>query len=187
MRENTLMSAEVVEPYAEALMSLADSQNLVERFGNEAKELLSTLKSSQELQQFLASPVIKIEDKKAVLKQVAGEGLHHYLLNFLQLVIDKKRTAFLTSILEQFLARVRERTSTVLAQVTSVTELSQQQRDRVKEQVKAMSNARDVELETSLDPDLIGGVVIKVGSQVLDASLRGQLRRIGLSMEVTAS
>ena len=55
MRENTLMSAEVVEPYAEALMSLADSQNLVERFGNDAKELLAVLKESQELQQFLAS------------------------------------------------------------------------------------------------------------------------------------
>lgn len=187
MIENTLMSAEVVDPYAEALMSLADSQNLVERFGKEAKELLSALKGSQELRQFLASPVIKIEDKKVVLKRVAGDGLHHYLLNFLQLVIDKKRTAFLTSILEQFLALVRDRTSTVLAQVTSVTELSQQQRDRVKEQVKAMTNARDVELETSLDPDLIGGVVIKVGSQVLDASLKGQLRRIGFNLEVTTS
>jgi F-type H+-transporting ATPase subunit delta len=82
---------------------------------------------------------------------------------------------------------VRDRTSTVLAQVTSVTELSNEQRDRVKEKVKAMTNANDVELETTLDPDLIGGVVIKVGSQVLDASLRGQLRRIGLSLESTAS
>jgi F-type H+-transporting ATPase subunit delta len=108
-------------------------------------------------------------------------------MNFLQLVIDKKRTAFLISILEQFLALVRDRTSTVLAQVTSVTELSNEQRDRVKEKVKAMTNANDVELETTLDPDLIGGVVIKVGSQVLDASLRGQLRRIGLSLESTAS
>lgn len=187
MRENTLMSAEVVEPYAEALMSLADSQNLVERFGNDAKELVSVLKESQELQQFLASPVIKTDDKKAVLRKITGESLHHYMVNFLQLVIDKKRTAFLTGILEQFLALVRERTSTVLAQVTSVTELNQSQRDRVKEQVKSMTNARDVELETTLDPNLIGGVVIKVGSQVLDASLRGQLRRISFNLETATS
>ncbi|MDR9403614.1 MAG: ATP synthase F1 subunit delta, partial [Halothece sp. Uz-M2-17] len=117
----------------------------------------------------------------------AGEGLHQYLLNFLQLLIDKKRTAFLAGILEQFLALVRERTSTVLAELTSVTELTQEQRDRVIEKVKAMTNANDVEIETTLDPSLIGGVVIKVGSQVLDASLRGQLRRIGLSLETTAS
>lgn len=187
MRENTLMSAEVVEPYAEALMSLADSNNLIERFNTDAKELLAVLKESQELRQFLQSPVIKTDDKKQVLRRITGEGLHHYLMNFLQLVIDKKRTAFLISILEQFLALVRDRTSTVLAQVTSVTELSNEQRDRVKEKVKAMTNANDVELETTLDPDLIGGVVIKVGSQVLDASLRGQLRRIGLSLESTAS
>ena len=187
MRQNTLMSAEVVEPYAEALMSLADSQSLIEQFGNQTRELLTVLKESEELQQFLGSPVIKTEDKKAVLKQIAGQGLHPYLVNFLQLVIDKKRTTFLAGILEQFLALVRDRTSTVLAQVTSVTELTQQQRDRVKEQVKAMTNASEVELETSLDPDLIGGVVIKVGSQVLDASLKGQLRRIGLSLETPVS
>ncbi len=183
MRQNRLMSAEVVEPYAEALMSLADSQNLIEQFGKETRELLTVVKESEELQQFLASPVIKTDDKKAVLRKIAGEGLHQYLVNFLQLVIDKKRTAFLTGILEQFLALVRDRTSTVLAQVTSVTELTQAQGDRVKEKVKAMTNANAVELETNLDPDLIGGVVIKVGSQVLDASLKGQLRRIGLSME----
>lgn len=187
MRENTLMSAEVVEPYAEALMSLADSQNLVEQFGNDAKELLAVLKASQELQQFLGSPVIKTDDKKAVLRQIAGNSLQQYMVNFLQLVIDKKRTAFLTGILQQFLALVRERTSTVLAQVTSVTELNQSQRDRVKEQVKSMTNARDVELETTLDPDLIGGVVIKVGSQVLDASLRGQLRRMSFNLETATS
>lgn len=183
MRENTLMSAEIVEPYAEALMSLADSQNLIERFGTDAKELLSVLKESQELRGFLASPVIKTEDKKAVLKKITGEGLHQYMVNFLQLVTDKKRTAFLAGILNQFLALVRDRTSTVLAQVTAVTELTPAQQDRVKAQVKAMTNAKNVELETTLDPELIGGVVIKVGSQVLDASLKGQLRRIALSLE----
>jgi len=187
MRETTLMSSEVVDPYAEALMSLADSQNLVEQFEKDAKELLSVLKSSQELKQFLGSPVIKTSDKKAVLQQITGESLHQYMVNFLQLVVDKKRTAFLTGILEQFLALVRERTATVLAEVTSVTELNQSQRDRVKEKVKSMTNARDVELETTLDPDLIGGVVIKVGSQVLDASLRGQLRRIGFNLKTATS
>jgi len=65
--------------------------------------------------------------------------------------------------------------------------LTPEQRDRVTEQVKAMTNANDVEIETTLDPNLIGGVVIKVGSQVLDASLRGQLRRIGLSLETATS
>ena len=120
------------------------------------------------------------------MRQITGEGLHHYLVNFLQLIIDKKRTAFLNGILEQFLALVRDRTQTVLAQVTSVTELSNEQRDRVKERVKAMVSAQNVELETTLDPSLIGGVVIKVGSQVLDASLKGQLRRIGFSLETAA-
>jgi F-type H+-transporting ATPase subunit delta len=71
---------------------------------------------------------------------------------------------------------------TVVAEVISAVELTDAQRQSVSEKVKAMTSANQVELDTKIDPDLIGGVIIKVGSQVIDASLRGQLRRIGISL-----
>ena len=68
----------------------------------------------------------------------------------------------------------------------SAVEVTEAQQQAVREKVQAMTSARSVELSTKLDPDLIGGVIIKVGSQVVDASLRGQLRRIGIRLSSAA-
>ncbi|NJM95426.1 MAG: ATP synthase F1 subunit delta, partial [Acaryochloridaceae cyanobacterium CSU_5_19] len=70
----------------------------------------------------------------------------------------------------------------VLAQVVSTVELSAEQHRSITQKVQQMTEANQVELETSLDPELIGGVIIKIGSQVLDASIRGQLRRMNNAM-----
>jgi F-type H+-transporting ATPase subunit delta len=69
-----------------------------------------------------------------------------------------------------------------LAEITSAVALTAAQVQTVKEKVLAITKAREVEIETKIDTDLIGGVVIKVGSQVIDASLRGQLRRLSLRL-----
>lgn len=180
--KGTLVSAEIVEPYADALMSVAQSHNLTDRIGEDVRSLLSLLESSEELRQFLSSPVVKEEQKKAVLGQVVGDSLHPYTLNILMLLVDRRRIPFLEGICKQYQTLLRKLQQTVLAQVTSAVELTESQRQAVSEQVKAMTGAHQVELDTKLDPDLIGGVIIKVGSQVIDGSLRGQLRRIGLRL-----
>ncbi|MFM7613372.1 MAG: ATP synthase F1 subunit delta, partial [Synechococcales cyanobacterium] len=77
---------------------------------------------------------------------------------------------------------LRKLRQTVLAEVTSAVTLTEQQCQEVARKVTAITGSLHVELDTNVDPDLIGGVIIKVGSQVLDASIRGQLRRISLSL-----
>jgi len=163
-------------------MSLAKSNNLSEQFGNDIRSLLSLLESSQELRQFLANPLIKPDAKKAVIQQIAGEEMNPLMRNFLRLLVDKGRILFLEGIGKQYLTKLRELNQTVLAEVTSAVPLSDAQMQTVREKVQAMTSARQVEIETKIDADLIGGVVIKVGSQVIDASLRGQLRRLGIRL-----
>lgn len=175
-------SAEVVEPYAEALMAVAQEHNLVDKFGEDVAALLDTLNESEELQQFLDNPVVKAEDKKAVLQEIAGEQLHPYMVNFLKILVERRRILFIAEICQHYQALLRELKQTVLAEVVSAVELNDDQKQSVCQKVKGMTNAQDVELETKIDPDLLGGVIIKVGSQVIDASLRGQLRRIGISL-----
>ena len=180
-----VISAEIVEPYAQALMSVAQTNNLTEKFGEDIRSLVS-LVEGKELGDFLASPIVKEEDKKAVLRRIVGGGNNPYLLNFLLLLVDKGRIVFLAGICQKYLELLRQLNKTVLAQVTSATELNQAQRHSVVEKVKEMTNAQAVELKTKIDPDLIGGVIIKVGSQVLDASIRGQLRRMSISLNNAA-
>lgn len=178
----SLVSSEIVEPYAQALMSVAKAHNLADRFGDEVRALVSALEGSSELSQFLANPFIKVADKKAVLQRIVGDESHPFLRNFLMLLVDKGRILFIEGIGKQYLALLRELNQTVLAEVISAVDLNEGQQQAVRERVQAITGARSVELQTSTDPDLIGGVIIKVGSQIIDASLRGQLRRIGIRL-----
>jgi F-type H+-transporting ATPase subunit delta len=179
---SSLVSTQVLEPYASALMSIAQSQNLVEPFSQDIASLLSVLRESGELQQFLSNPLVKPDIQKDVVCRIVGDQVHPLLRNFLLVLVDRRRIAFLEGICLQFQALVRQLNQTVLAEAISVVPLNEGQRQAVIDKVVQMTGARQVELETHIDPDLIGGVIIKVGSQVIDASLRGQLRQIGLRL-----
>ncbi|AFW96740.1 ATP synthase F1 subunit delta [Dolichospermum sp. UHCC 0684] len=175
-------TAEVSQPYAQALLSIAQSQNLTEEVGGDARTFLSLLTGSQELTSFLSNPFVKPENKKNVLKQLLGEGVNLCLRNFLLLLVDRRRIAFLEPILQQYLVLLRQLNQTVLAEITSAVPLTQTQLQAITEKVITLTKARQVELATKIDSDLIGGVIIKVGSQVIDASLRGQIRRLSLRL-----
>ncbi|NEO28798.1 MAG: F0F1 ATP synthase subunit delta [Kamptonema sp. SIO4C4] len=180
---SNLISSEIAEPYAQALMSLAQSNDLTETFGRDFRDLGQLLDDSPELQAFIANPVVSDNDKKEIIGRIMGDS-NHYLMNFLMLLVDKRRIVFLRPILEQYLALLRDLNNVVLAEVTSTRDLNDDQRRNIEDRVKAMTGAQGVEIKNEIDPDIIGGVVIKVGSQVIDASLRGQLRRIGMSLNV---
>lgn len=178
----SMVISEVIEPYAEALMSLAKSNDLTDRIGDDIRSLVSLLENSEELRLLLSSPLVNDEEKKNLLQTICRDELHPYTLSILKLLVDRRRIRFLEAVGKEYLSLLRQLKQTVLAEVTSAVEINDHQRHQVSEKVKAMTGAHQVELETRIDPDLIGGVIIKVGSQVIDASLRGQLRRIGLSL-----
>jgi F-type H+-transporting ATPase subunit delta len=144
--------------------------------------LLELLDNSAELKTFLGSPVVKPQDKKAILQRITADEVNPALRNFLMLLVDRGRILFLEEIAKQYLVLLRKLNQTVLAEITSVYPLTEAQLTTLSEKVKAMTNARQVEIATTVDPDLLGGVIIKVGSRVVDASLRGQLRRIGMKL-----
>ncbi len=178
----TLVNSQIAEPYAQALMSLAQSDNLTEQFGEDIRSLLALLSDSPDLREFVGNPVIQDSAKKAIMQRILGENTHPYLNNFIMLLVDKRRIVFLEAICQQYLEQLRKLTNTVLAEVISARELSQDQQEAVISKVKELTGAQAVELKASVDAGLIGGVIIKVGSQIFDASLKGQLRRISLSL-----
>lgn len=175
-------TSEVSAPYAQALLSIAQSKDSVDALSKVVADLLNLLKESDELSAFLASPITDNNAKKAVLCQVLGDEANPQIKNFLMLLVDRGRIYLVEPILQQFQAKVRELNQTVLAEVVSAVELSDEQKETVRRKVQRMTEAKSVELASRIDPDLIGGVVIQIGSQVLDASIRGQLRRIGLQL-----
>ncbi len=180
---NNTATAAVSRPYAEALMSIAQSNNVADKFDSDVRSLLNLLKESQPLQNFFANPFIDAEDKKGVISKILSDDTNPIFRNFLMLLVDRRRITLVEDIGQEYLAKLRELNQTVLAEVISAVPLTDEQQQTIKEKVKAMTDAREVELDSKINSDIIGGVIIKVGSQVVDSSLRGQLRRLSLSLK----
>ena len=181
MKDSAIGSV-VLNPYADALMSLAQSQNLVDEFGSNCADLLELLDESPELNQILANPIVKIADKKAILGKVVTDKVHPFMSNFLMILVDRRRIGYLAGICKRYQAALRDLKGIVLAEVTSAVALTDSQTQSVRDRVQAMTSATSVEIVTKIDPNIIGGVIIKVGSQVIDSSLRAEIRRLGLSI-----
>ncbi len=186
MKDSVVIES-LVSPYAQALLSIAQDGNLLDRFSQDASVLIELLGSSSDLRQLMENPIVNPDIKRNVLRQLAAEQLHPTMLNFVLLLVDRARVQFLDRICERYQELVREINQTVLAEVVSAVQLSDSQQDSIRQKVMSMTGARSVELKTSLDSELLGGVIIKVGSQVVDASLRGQLRRISIQLSSASS
>lgn len=176
------LSQSMVEPYAEALMAIAQDQNLITDFGNDVQLISNTLKESPDLQRVLTAPLIPADAKKDLLNGVFKGKINPIIVNFLSLLVDRKRILLLESICSQFQTLLRNQNRIALAEVIAAVAPSDRQLETLKIKVQELTGAAGVELEIKVNPDLIGGVIIKVGSQVIDASIRGQLRRLTSSL-----
>lgn len=176
------MKGSTVTPYAEALMSLAQSQNLTDEFGSNCADLVGMLDGSPELTQILSNPIVKITDKKEILGKIVGKTINPLMVNFLMILVERRRIVNLKEICNQYQAALRKLKGTVLAEVTSAIALTDAQAQSIRDRVQGMTSASSVEIVSKVDPDIIGGVIIKFGSQVIDSSLRAEIRRLGMSI-----
>jgi F-type H+-transporting ATPase subunit delta len=177
------ISEQVSQRYAEALKGLALTQpGLLEQLGGETAGILEALKANPDLSRFLASPLIPTGDKKKLLVGVFGGKVHAYLLSFLQLLVDRRRIAYLGKICEKYQDLLRGIQKTTLVEVISAVPITDDQKNALIQRVLQRTGAKQIEMRTSTDPTLLGGMILKIGDEVIDASLRGQLRKLTLQL-----
>lgn len=172
----------ITTPYAEAFLQVCESRGEADQAIEQARELLTLWNGSAPLREAMASPVIEVGAKKAALAKLFGDSLSPAFLNLLKLLADRQRIGFLDAVLERLLELYREQRGIALATVTSATALSDEQQAQLTEKIKAVAGTDRVEINQLQDPALIGGFVLRVGSKVIDASLAGQIRRLGLEL-----
>lgn len=172
----------ITTPWAEAFLQVSESRNETEQVIEQVRSLLSLWHESGLLREAMASPVLEVEGKKAALQSLFGENLNASLLNLLRLLADRQRIGMLGPVLERVLDLYREQNDIALATVTSAVALSDEQQSAIREKARAVAGSAQVEIQQRVDPSLIGGFVLSVGSKVLDASLAGQVRRLGLEL-----
>ena len=172
----------IATPYAEALLQVAESRKETDAVAEQVKDLLAIWKESSVLREAMASPVLEPEAKKAALETLFADQLTPSMQNLLKLLADRQRISALDSVLLRFLELYRTLRNITLAKVTSATELTEDQQAQLNEKVQAITGSQAVEFDLSVDPSLIGGFIVSMGSQVIDASLSGQVRRLGLAL-----
>ena len=172
----------ITTPYAEAFLQVAASQKEVDKVVDQAKSLLLIWKDSPEFSAAMSSPVLEIESKKDVLEKLFAGKVTPSFLNLMKLLADRQRIGLLDSVLERLLELYREQRNIALVTVTSATSLSEEQQTELLKKVQSVASTDKLEVNLKVDPSLIGGFVLSVGSKIIDASLSGQVRRLGLAL-----
>ncbi len=172
----------ITTPYAEAFLQVAESRNEVDEVVTQSKAILELWNQSVEFSDAMSSPVLEADAKKAVLEKIFANEVTPSFLNLLKLLADRQRIGLLNSVLERLLELYREQRNIALATVVSATSLDEDQQSEILKTVQSLAGTDNLELNLKVDPKLIGGFVVNVGSKVIDASLSGQVRRLGLEL-----
>jgi F-type H+-transporting ATPase subunit delta len=167
---------EIATVYARSLVEVAREQDKLDVVREQLGAFADALSETRELQVFLFSPYFSTQEKKDGLER-AVTGADPVVMNFLELLIEKHRTPAIFRIRARYDARWEEENRLLPVQVTSAVALDEaivkQLGDRISEQT-----GRKVELSSSVEPDILGGIVVRVGNSVLDASVRNRLEQL---------
>jgi F-type H+-transporting ATPase subunit delta len=169
---------EIAEVYSRALFEVAKEHDVLDRVHEELGEFADALEDedNRELRLFFFSPYFSSEEKKDGVKKVISDA-DERLVNFLQLLAERHRMPALPRIRRAFEALWAEEHKLLSVSVTAAVELDESLVESIGERI-AEQTGREVKLSSHVDPEVLGGLVVRVGNMVLDASVRNRLERI---------
>lgn len=172
------MTGEIVaRKYAHGLFAAGDAHNELDALYDEAESLLAYLRQERKLLSFLTAPQIRDQDKEAVVRETFGKRVSGTFLSFLLVLVQKHRIDHLDAILDRFIGMVKERRGILPTKVLSAVPLTGKQRDKLAAKL-AKKTGKKIELTVVEDPSLIGGLMVILGNQVIDYSIRNYLREL---------
>eukprot|EP01018_Ginkgo_biloba_P012931 Gb_37015 [translate_table: standard] len=187
-RALVVMRDSAASGYAAAVLEIAESNNMLEVINGDMDKL-SHLLRNQELYDFLINPIIEDKKKKSILRSISDDAnFQTYTLNFLNLLIDKKRIDIVKIILKEFEMLYNELTDTQVVVVSSALKLENRQLSQIAKKIQSLTGAKNVKLKSIIDSSLIAGFVITYGknaSRIIDMSVKGQLEKLSAQIDST--
>jgi ATP synthase F1 delta subunit len=167
---------EIAQVYARSLFEVASEQKKLDEIKDQLGEFADALESNHDLQVFFFSPYFSTKEKEEGLDK-ALTGADEVLVNFLKLLIENHRMPVIFRVRRAYDALWDEENRLLPVTVTSAVELDERTVGEIGDKI-AEQTGRKVELSANVDPDLLGGIVVRVGNQVLDASVRNRLEQL---------
>ena len=167
---------EIAEVYARALFEAAKDDGVLERAHDELGEFADALEQDRNLQVFLFSPYFSSEEKKDGIRRIVSDA-DERVLNFLELLAERHRMPAVFRIRRIFEDLWADENKLLPVVVTSATELDAGLVEDIGKRIEEQTGRR-VELSSNVDPDVLGGLMVRVGNMVLDATVRNRLEQL---------
>ena len=169
--------------YASALYDLASESTSVDQVLNDLGSLQYFTQQNKDLKLLIKSPLISSNDKLIIFEKILSKINAHKLTNtFLKVVSNNKRFSNLPSIIKKFISINSEKRGDILADVTSAENLTDEQKKGINEKLKLILGEK-LSLNFAVDKNIIGGLIIKVGSKMIDTSLVSKINKLKISMK----
>ena len=187
MSTATSATTGVAGRYASALFELADSAKSLDQVAQDLTTFRTMVGSSPDLARLLASPVIgRALQGKALLAVLDAAGIKGLTRNFIGAVAANGRARELVAMATAFLAELASRRGETTVAVTSAVALSPAQLQQLTDTLRTVLGSAKVSVDARVEPDILGGLVVKVGSRLFDSSIRSKLQRLQLAMKGVA-
>lgn len=181
---NQSFEEKVSIPYAEALIASAQKSDSLVMYKNDLSSISKVLCNSNDLEKFLLNHLNNSLTKKEVLKKLFKDQINASVMNFLLVLVDRRRISFLKAIIERYLSITYSLESVTIAELYSAIDINESQQNDLISKIKLITKSNEIKLIIKIDPELIGGFIIKIGSKVIDASIAGKLNKISLYLNV---
>jgi len=173
----------LADRYASALYDLAYERNALDQVAADLRSLKAMLTESADFRRFISSPIVSREDQQKGIDAIAqGAALSDLVRNFLGLIAQNRRLFALGGMADAYLARLASARGEVTATVHSAKYLSDAQVASLSAALK-QAVGKDVAMNIFIDPTILGGLIVKIGSRMVDNSVRTKLQRLQLAMK----
>jgi len=182
MSRNPLTS-KIAGPYARALFDFSVEKNIMHQITADFQNLDTFLNETPELTQYLNNPVVNQEAKREILQKTVKSQLNNETFKFLMVLIDRDRINLLNSVIDNYLELVYQTASIKMIEVSTAFTFTSEQKTKLIEKLKKLTNAREIRLIINEDPTLIGGFLIKTESKIIDFTVKNQFQQLAKHLD----
>ena len=180
----SIQQKQILRRYCSSLYDLSVEKKQVERVTNDLKRLIKLIEESTDLKKLIGSPIVSKDNQLKIMNKLLEKGgFTNLTIKFISVVINNGRSPKLIDIVKEFLNEVSIRKGEINVHVTSVIDLDTDMKNNIKELSFNFTNSKKISLVTKIDKNLIGGVVISIGSKLIDASIKTKLKRLEAEMK----